>query len=157
MAEALEMVYFSQGGRKYHRVSDCPAMISARRLWGDDPDDYPFSSSRWGRHPVWRWREVDAYYQSGKRPCLVCLPGRGVPFASACDFGHRPAEHVVQGRVVGTVCLRCRIAHRRDEWQVDGDIIRATGFSLVKWPCTSARVLGVADQPVSSQTLGMVA
>lgn len=60
--------------------------------------------------------------------------------------GHRPAEHIVRGRVVATVCVRCRISHWQDEWQVDGDIIRVERTSLVKWPCTSAFVLGVARQ-----------
>lgn len=145
-AEPLLRVFYSWGGRKYHGTPDCPAWESAQALWDGDDPDYPVDGPYNGGYAMQRAHERYAYLSEGKRPCLVCLPGPAPSFPVNDDFGHRPAERIVQGRVAGLVCLRCRIPHRQDEWQIDGDIIRVTGFSLVKWPCTSALVLGLVDR-----------
>jgi len=156
VARALQTVYYTQGGRKYHGTHNCPALESAQSLW---EAVYPSGAPWYGGYAVQQRHEQDVYYRHGKRPCLVCLPGRGVPFTSAVHFGHKPAENIVRGQCLGTVCIRCRIVHHRDEWEVDGDIFRVTGFSLVKWPCTSALVLGLVDREpfIYDETLRMAA
>ncbi len=148
MDEALKRVWFSLKGRAYHRTPDCHLLENGQALWDGDEEGYPLDGPYNGGYAVVATGEESAYYRDGKRPCLGCLPRHRPPFASAAHFGHQPAELIVQGRVAGEVCVRCRIVHWHDEWQVNGDILRVTGFSLVKWPCTSAIVLGVADQTV---------
>jgi hypothetical protein len=150
VADELTMVFYSQGGRKYHGTQDCHALESAQALWdGDSPDDYPLGAPWFGGYAVRRAPEHYAYYLSGKRPCLACLPGRGVPFASAADFGHRPVSGFIDGRAIGLICRRCQIVHRSTTISLDGDLWTMTGISTVRWPCASAVVLGVADQKAS--------
>ena len=146
VGEALQRVYFSLQGRKYHGDPDCRGLENGQALWDGDEPGYPIGGPYGGGYAVVVTGEQEAYYRDCKRPCLMCLPGGRAPFRSSADFGHRPAQHIVQGRVLGEVCVRCRIVHWRDVWEVDGDVIRAEALQLVKWPCTSALVLGVADQ-----------
>ncbi|MFE0490250.1 hypothetical protein [Streptomyces griseoaurantiacus] len=148
----LRAVYYSRGGRKYHGDRDCPALESGRRLWGGcSPQEDPYAA--WlNAGAVLQRHEMDVFYKERKRPCLVCLPGRGIPFAAEHDFGHEPVRQYVRGRFLQDVCARCRVVHWQSDWEVDGDVLRAAGFSYVKWPCASALVLGVADREAAVMT-----
>ncbi|KUN37747.1 hypothetical protein AQJ30_15805 [Streptomyces longwoodensis] len=46
------------------------------------------------------------------------------------DFGHRPMVSFTDGRALNRVCARCTISTLTGEWGV-------------RWPCTSAVVLGL--------------
>jgi hypothetical protein len=52
------------------------------------------------------------------------------------DFGHRPVVSFIDGRALNRVCARCT-THT------------ATGIWGVRWPCTSAIILGLVPRPVS--------
>jgi hypothetical protein len=146
VAEPFLTVYYSQGGRKYHENPNCPVLESAQALWdADGPDDHPLGAPWFGGYAIRRAHERYAYAAQGKRPCLVCLPGRGVPFRSEADFGHRPVVGFIDGRAIGQICVRCQIVHRRVTVRLDGDLYTLGGVSTVKWPCASAIVLGLAD------------
>jgi hypothetical protein len=69
----------------------------------------------------------------GKLPCLQCVPAARVAFAPLYGqtFGHKPVE--VYGE---QCCTRCRdrgIDEHGDPW-----------IHPTVWPCTSARILGLA-------------
>lgn len=145
-------VYYSQGGKKYHADPNCRAWESGQGRWDwEPPEGHPDEGPWHGGYGVRRVSERFAYSKAGKRPCLVCLPGRRIPFPATSNHGHQPAEWFARGQLVDVVCVRCRITHWRDVWEVDGDVIRASGISMVKWPCASAIVLGVAEQSVYAE------
>jgi hypothetical protein len=65
---------------------------------------------------------------------------------AAETFGHRPVLGFVDGRALNTVCARCQTtvthydeAYRPSRWT-----------RPVRWPCTSALVLGLAPRPTAT-------
>ncbi|WTC56872.1 hypothetical protein OH715_17000 [Streptomyces cellulosae] len=53
------------------------------------------------------------------------------------DFGHRPVVSFTDGRALNRVCARCTTN-------------TPTGVWGVRWPCTSAIVLGLAPRPTTA-------
>lgn len=52
------------------------------------------------------------------------------------DFGHEPMDVVTNGKLRAVVCARCQ------QWDIYGYSREAS----VRWPCTSAVVLGLAPR-----------
>lgn len=62
-----------------------------------------------------------------------CKPTPKPQNAATEDFGHRPIVSFVDGRALNRVCARCTTN-------------TPTGVWRVRWPCTSAIVLGLVDR-----------
>ncbi|MFF1284379.1 hypothetical protein ACFVY4_27005 [Streptomyces sp. NPDC058299] len=123
-------------GRKYHVRADCPRMVYGENLhdWEGETD--------WGYDgfTAGTYRREDPSPQDaaarGKLPCLHCVPAelRLFPPLYGQDFGHRPIVSFIDGRALNRVCARCTTN-------------TPTGVWGVRWPCTSAIVLGLVDRP----------
>lgn len=58
-------------------------------------------------------------------------------------FGHRPALGFIDGRALGNVCERCS-TRLPNPPRYFGPTRQA-----VRWPCTTALILGLADRPAA--------
>lgn len=138
-----DLVHTTHHGNRYHQTEDCPALRAGLIL--NDPGAYeePWVAGV-GRLPrqlpirTVDWKTAAA---QGKTPCLSCWPPdamRYLPQPSAGDFGHRPVLGLTDGRGLGRICARgCGApANSYTPWR-----------QPVRWPCTSAIVLGLTRRP----------
>jgi hypothetical protein len=123
-----------------HTAPDCPRMTLGEYLHDWEGDiDYG------GGFTAGSYRRADPSPQRaaerGKLPCLHCVPAalRVFPPLHGQDFGHRPVVRFVDGRALNRVCARC-ITNT------------PTGVWGVRWPCTSAVVLGLISRPQPTQS-----
>ncbi|MFF0790398.1 hypothetical protein [Streptomyces spiralis] len=136
----MTTVHATDGARRYHATAACQALRNSQDLsdW-DCWDDYCRH-----QHPMPRAiREltIAEAIAAGKTPCRACYP-QPVPMPPAEDFGHRPVIGFVDGRALNRVCARCAvIKHAPGIWW----------HTSVRWPCTSAIVLGLVDRPPVGQ------
>jgi hypothetical protein len=81
-------------------------------------------------------------------PCRYCVPAHLRRFPPSETFGHEPFTcDDGTGRVL---CARCVRKKRPFSWDVDGEKITGFTFLPVRWPCTSAIVLGLAPRPTAN-------
>lgn len=142
-------VYLTRG-TKYHLDPACPLMVNGENLWDSDSEGwFHFAGS-------YRRQEPNATRAAmcGKLPCLHCVPAeqRAFPPLYGQDFGHRPITGSALG-VRGTfqVCARCHVRQGHcwlDEWETPH---YSAYYVSVRWPCTSAIVLGLAERPVDDR------
>lgn len=142
----MSQTFFTEAGTRYHQGESCRAFEHGRDRWDYEPVD-EYEPVHWP-HPILTGTEQDALTR-GKKPCAVCMGEQPMP-PSADDFGHQPSTGFIDGRAIGTVCKRCKITHRSSTFQIEGDTYKMTGFSSVRWPCTSAIVLGLAPRAEGS-------
>ncbi|MGW1039862.1 hypothetical protein [Streptomyces sp. NPDC002547] len=120
-------------GRKYHTDPDCPRMLHGEYLHDWEGGEYG------GGFTAGSYRREDPtpLYAAmrGKLPCLHCVTAehRVFPPLYGQTFGHEPIVSFTDGRALGRVCTRCT-THT------------STGVWGVRWPCTSAIVLGIAPE-----------
>ncbi|MFB6955506.1 hypothetical protein ACFCYB_00360 [Streptomyces sp. NPDC056309] len=140
----MSTVYATRG-RKYHADPKCPLMINGEYLWDGDGEDW--------LHIAGSYRREDPSPQyaamRGKLPCLHCVPAehRAFPPLYRQDFGHKPVTGIApEGRALTSVCARCRTRQVYcwlNEWGAPHRGVRTVS---VRWPCTSAIVLGLAPR-----------
>lgn len=133
-------------GRKYHTDPKCPRMLNGENLWDFEGDiDYG------GGWTAGTYRREDPSPQHaamrGKLPCLHCVPAdeRVFPPLYRQTFGHHPVIGFVDGRALNQVCARCYTVNPR------GPRFFGTAREPVRWPCTSAVVLGLVDREGATQ------
>lgn len=61
-------------------------------------------------------------------------------------FGHEPTIQIMDGRGLGKACARCRTRTKPTYFEVEGQAYAIRGVLPVRWPCTSAIVLGLAPR-----------
>ncbi|MFJ4926882.1 hypothetical protein [Streptomyces sp. NPDC088736] len=135
-------VYATRTGAAFHARTDCRALLGGQ-LMNDDHRVFWLNRNA-GRHlhrplPL----AIGDAWGNGRTPCTTCLPDVAAAFRdepSVEDFGHRPVIGFVDGRALNLVCARCTA------------IKRGPGIwwhASVRWPCTSAVVLGLVPRPAS--------
>lgn len=129
----MSTVYLTRG-RKYHTDADCPQMVNGENLWDSDDDVWSHTSGSFRR----KEKSPKDAAACGKLPCLFCVSAsqRVFPPLYGKGFGHQPVTGFVDGRALGTICARCV------RWTRWSDIGIDVG-TPVRWPCTSAKVLGL--------------
>ena len=127
----MTTVYATHGGTRYHANDNCRALNSGQVLYGG-----------WGDLRVHRIQETNPITAlgEGKDPCTVCIPGLLTAIYrsnSENDYGHVPVIGFIDGRALTQVCARCAVVKRGPGcwWHAS-----------VRWPCTSAIVLGLAPR-----------
>ena len=127
------IVFASAGGRKYHFDKGCKAFDSAQMLsdWDCCCGDYCTHRSP-VLHALVRMSATKAA-MDGKLPCLACVPQHLRELPETENFGHEPMDVITNGKLRAVACARCR------QWDIYGYSREAS----VRWPCTSAIVLGL--------------
>lgn len=138
-----DTVFTSRGARRYHADRRCWAMHAGRDLNEWDPQWVPGCRAlvKYAVEEVTPERAV----AEGRTPCRVCKPRAADPLLVE-DFGHRPVMSFIDGRSLGRVCARCEIVTPPTMWDIEGERYEVRGFVTVRWPCTSALVLGLVDR-----------
>lgn len=97
---------------------------------------------------TWRARDSRGHYLPSKDvhttlgpedwddACRHQAPAVGELQPSADDFGHEPMNVITNGKLRAVVCARCQ------QWDIYGYSREAS----VRWPCTSAIVLGLVQR-----------
>ena len=140
------MRVYVTGGRKYHTDERCPLMLNGENLWDGDGEDWShFAGS-------FRVEDSSPQYAAmrGKLPCLHCVPVglRVFPPLYGQTFGHRPVTGIApEGRGLVQVCVSCRTREISSWLDGRGRPYRTVRTVSVRWPCTSALVLGLVDRP----------
>lgn len=137
------IVFASAGSRKYHFDEGCKAFESAQLLSDWDCGCDTYCTHRLPRmHALKRMSSTKAA-MDGKLPCLTCVPQHLRELPDSQHFGHQPIDSF--GAVV---CARCETSERLyslDEFGNDHSI--GPFPTPVRWPCTSAVVLGLVPRP----------
>lgn len=128
----METVYTTKAGHRFHASDNCRALNSGQVLYGG-----------WGDlrvHHIEETSIVEAMGR-GREACATCFPGLRAAWYrgnSEDDYGHQPVEvGGINGRA--RVCARCRQA----------DVYGYAREDYVRWPCTSAIVLGLVPREVT--------
>ncbi|PWG13929.1 hypothetical protein DF268_08670 [Streptomyces sp. V2] len=135
------MTAYVTHGRKYHVDPACPRMIHGEDLHDCEGDD------GWGAFTAGTYRREDPDPQHaamrGKLPCLHCVPAelRVFPPLYGQTFGHEPEWADFGTCVINVGACNCP---RHDEGQACTRCRRDS--RPVRWPCTSAIVLGLAPR-----------
>lgn len=155
-------VYATDSARRYHATAACKALRNAQDLsdW-DCWDDY-CRHQHPKPNPIREMTVTDAL-GAGKWPCAACWPGTAAALAisaSEDDFGHEPVSNDVDrwGETTDDppVCARCAVTVRAlvpvviDVDMQGRRITEEQWISYpepVRWPCTSAIVLGLVPRP----------
>lgn len=140
LTQPTSPVYVTHG-RKYHTDANCPLMVNGEYLHDWDGDiDYGggFTAGSYRReNPSPQFAAM-----RGKLPCLRCVPAdhRVFPPLYGQTFGHKPVIGFTDGRGLGQVCARCFTINPL------GPRHFGTRKECVRWPCTSAIVLGLTPR-----------
>ncbi|MFF3620013.1 hypothetical protein [Streptomyces sp. NPDC002467] len=131
----MTTVYASAGGHRYHRTSNCPAFEMGQNIHDYDCDCWGYCTHGRG----WQITETtrSEALAAGKRPCRRCL--RDDLGHSEDDFGHQQTSW--GGRRICTRCATGPVPEAPDA----PDPLPSPDRS-VAWPCTTARILGLASQ-----------
>lgn len=126
-------VYATEGGRRFHAVTNCRALHSGQDLYGG-----------WGTLRIHAVREttISDAMGRGKEACTACFPALRAAWYrgdSENDFGHEP----VYNQHFGPVCRRCE----RPVTHYDEAYRPSRWLRPVPWPCMSAIVLGLVPRP----------
>jgi hypothetical protein len=130
------IVFTSVGSRKYHFDQSCKAFESAQLLSDADCGCDTYCTHRMPRMHALKRMSATHAAMGRKLPCLACVPEHLREMPEAEDFGHKPVIGFVDGRALNRVCARCR------QWDIYGYSREAS----VRWPCTSAIVLGLVER-----------
>ncbi|MFE2019856.1 hypothetical protein ACFW9O_17655 [Streptomyces sp. NPDC059499] len=142
---ALNTVFATEGGHRYHKTRACFAFNDGQYLWRFDPQQWVPGMPQImlsNGHP-WQEMTVTDALGHGKDPCAECYPGlRASPYRGNCedDFGHEPTIGTTLTGLAETVCSRCT---ERGVWF--GTVTELRPVHIL-WPCTSAIVLGLVDR-----------
>ncbi|MEU5476703.1 hypothetical protein [Streptomyces mirabilis] len=140
MAPDVSTAYVTHG-RKYHTDPDCPRMLGGEYLHDWDGDGHYDTGFTAGSYRI---ADPSAQYAAmrGKLPCLHCVPAelRVFPPLYGQTFGHRPVIGFIDGRALTRVCARCHTL------RPNGPRFFGTAKEPVRWPCTSAHVLGLVPR-----------
>lgn len=125
-AAARQIVFATQGGRRFHQTLTCRALRIGQELYGG-----------WGTLRTYAAHSttISDAMGAGKEACAACLPGLRASWYhtnSEIDYGHEPFTYDGVD-----ICARCFIQHRS---------YRET----VLWPCMSAIVLGLVPREVTA-------
>lgn len=130
-------------GKKYHTDKQCPQMRNGEEMHRYDDDsvyDGGFTAGTY-RNEV---PSPEVAASRGKLPCLYCVEpeDRTFPPLYGQNFGHRPVNLYEDTRfdIVSLACARCIT------WTNWPEVDMKAGVR-VKWPCTSAVVLGLVKRP----------
>jgi len=136
-APAKATVYVTRG-RKYHADLRCPLMVNGENLWDGDGEDWSHFAGSYRREEPTPQRAA----MCGKLPCLHCVPAelRAFPPLYGQTFGHRPVIGFIDGRALTQVCASCYTINHA------GPRFFGTRRQPVRWPCTSAIILGLVDR-----------
>ncbi|MDH6610245.1 hypothetical protein M2164_005880 [Streptomyces sp. SAI-208] len=130
------IVFTSAGSRKYHFDKGCTAFHSAQELSDLDCGCDTYCTHRMPRmHSLVRCSATKAA-MDGKLPCLACVPQHLREMPQSEHFGHEPMNVITNGKLRAVVCARCQQL----------DIYGYSREASVRWPCTSAIVLGLVDR-----------
>jgi hypothetical protein len=145
----MRTVYATSPAPVYHGDRMCAQLISGRELndWDCDCSDY---CSHRGRrpHPLLSMN-IEQALADGKMPCYYCVAPRARLFPRAKEtFGHEP----VPGSR-GLICATCRVRHDYVITNANQAPKRFTANRMVRWPCTSALVYGLAPRPGASMSM----
>jgi hypothetical protein len=135
-------VYATHTGTAFHAAPDCRALL-AGQLTQDEHRVFWLGRNAGRTLHQPKPLAVGEAWSSRRTPCTTCLPDAAAAFRlepSTEDYGHRPAIGLVDGRALGQTCHRC--------FTVDPNGPRYFGSRQrsVRWPCTSAIVLGLAPR-----------
>lgn len=135
-AKYTEVYHFDRKCTHFHTAQDMND--------GDCGCDMYCTHTRSRLHPLKRMSDEYATVNRRLWPCRYCVPPHLKKFPPSETFGHEPITRE-GGRVL---CARCVTHVRRFRWDVDGEIFTGASFLPVRWPCTSAVVLGLAPREV---------
>lgn len=151
--ELTTAVFATATGRAYHATDTCAALSSGQFL--HEPLAAGVNPGRpMGQACIALFTTPQQATAVGKHPCTTCKPPGVEPPASGETFGHEPWFVCLPDFRKGYGCARCRVRVRVPNISHD-DTDRGTHIEThaVPWPCTSARVLGLAF-PAASATDG---
>jgi hypothetical protein len=140
-------VYTTARGRRFHAIHWCRALESGQMLsdWDYDYEFPPPSGTRLPQvHAVKRRSSISAAHH-GYTACRVCVPPALALPPSGETYGHELIDQYAgtpegDRGVSNAVCARCSV------WEWDPALRLNFGFP-VRWPCTSAVVLGLVLRP----------
>lgn len=141
-------VYITKGGLKYHSTKHCVLLTSAQALNDVDCCDGDICFCRGPFRQIHAIEPVSHYDALQHRlPCLNCVPQNLRKF-TVRDFGHHPVMGFADplGRGLGLVCSRCRTIKTGCSLDAFEMPMRWMRFHSVRWPCTSAIVLGLVSR-----------
>ncbi|MFE4818553.1 hypothetical protein ACFRFU_19400 [Streptomyces sp. NPDC056704] len=164
----MQIVYASEGGSRFHSSRLCDAFLAAQELWRFDPMQWVPGMPQImlsNGHRLDEMSIVTAMVHD-KEACSLCFPGLRAAWyrgSSENDYGHEPVSNDREffGEVPDdpAVCGRCTVTVRAlvpVVIDVDMQGRRVTEEQWitypepVRWPCTSALVLGLAPREVTA-------
>lgn len=134
----MTTVYATKWGRGFHESPDCRSLGLAQMLSDWDCPEGNCSHRHAQTHATEEFAPWEAL-SLGKWPCRTCWPEGFESGSCADDFGHRPVEEGADFPTPRVVCLWCTV------WTSWPDVDLKVG-RRVAWPCTSARILGLAPR-----------